>query len=78
MKKGNINHAETLIDNILELLNEATEHFESIPVEIQEVLLKQHNENATLAYCLRWGLQAAEEIREDWHDIVSEIDIDED
>jgi len=73
LNKEQFVEANTIVSKIEDLLKEARQEYEKLPPEIQEAMLEYHNNNATLVYCLRWGSQAAEEIREDWHVVVSEL-----
>ena len=41
------------------------------PDTIRAAILNYHNDPATLQHALRWGLQAAKEIREDWPAVVA-------
>jgi len=76
MKKTEILNANVKINQIEDLLKKASDILNEIPAEIQDVILNYHNEHATLQHCLRWGYTAAEEIREDWHTVVSEIKVE--
>ena len=58
---------------IAALIAKAQQLFENAPKEIQDAVLKYHNETATIQYCPRWGAQAAENIVSDWHTIASSI-----
>ena len=73
MKKGEFIEAYAIIGLIESLLSEAGELFDRIPPDIKTAILGYHNEPATLQYCLRWGLQAAKEIRLDWHTVVADL-----
>jgi len=65
--------ARRSVSKIEDLLAEASELYEGIEPDILQAIIDYHNETATLLYCLRWGLQAAKEIREDWHTVVSSL-----
>ena len=73
MTKMEFMTAYEAINKIEDILIEATELFDKIPSSIQEAVRDYHNDPATLQHCLRWGLQAAKEIREDWHVVVSKL-----
>ena len=71
MKKDDFLTAKAAVSKIEDLLSEAAALLESIAPEILPAIQNYHNETATLPYCLRWGLQAAKDLREDWHNVVS-------
>lgn len=58
------------ICKIEKLLTKADALFNTIPTAIQQTIYDYHNEAGTIQHCLRWGLQAMEEIRNDWHKII--------
>ena len=62
--------ARETISRIEDLLTEAETLIDKLPSAIQTAIRNAHNESASLQYCLRWGLQAAKEIRADWHSVV--------
>jgi len=66
-------NARASISRIEDLFTSAEKLFDGIPIEIQTAILNYHREPATLQHCIRWGLQAAKDIREDWHNVVSKI-----
>jgi len=74
MKNG-INYYEEYktVQQIEKLLNNVYELISGLPEGLQSELIKYHNENTTLIYCTRWGLQAAEEILQDWPKITSQL-----
>ena len=74
MKKEEFMEAREIIQKIENLLTESNNLFDKLPLSIREAILKFHNESAALGFCLRWGVQAAKEIREDWHVVVAELD----
>ena len=76
MKKKRTRFAMTKekISKIKELLNQAEDLYNKVPVEIQEAMLDYHNQDYTLGHCLRWGLQAAEDIVDDWDEVVLGVD----
>ena len=43
----------------------AEEILNSLPQGIQQEIQDYHNEEATIAHCTRWGLQATEELHRD-------------
>ena len=61
------------ISKIEDLLNEAGNVLNRIPPVIQQSILKYHNESATIQHCIRWGMQAAKEIRTDWHTVAAGV-----
>ncbi len=74
MTKDEFIEAREIIQKIENLLIESNDLFDKLPVSIREAILKFHNESAAIGFCLRWGLQAAKEIREDWHVVVAGLD----
>ena len=73
MEKRDFLKANKLINRVEDLLLEALDAFEEIPQEIQNAMQNYHKDNASVAYCLRWGTQAATEVREGFHVVVSGI-----
>jgi len=73
LAKKQFTDAYDTIYMIENLLTEVEGLFNQIPPAIQQAILNHHNEPATLQHCIRWGLQAAKEIRTDWHMVVSNI-----
>ena len=65
--------AYAAISRVEDILTEAGELLDKLPSAIQTAILNHHNDPATLQHCLRWGLQAAKEIREDWPAVVAGI-----
>jgi hypothetical protein len=65
--------AYATINKIEDLITEATGLFNRIQPAIQQAIFNYHNERGTLQHSLRWGLQAAKEVREDWHTVVANI-----
>lgn len=47
------------------LFNEAQELYESLPEKEKQNILNFHNEQYSIPYCLKWGIQAIEEINDD-------------
>lgn len=74
MKKENFTEDHKTIGEFAELLTEAGELFDKLPVDIQQEILSHHNEPAMIRRCLQWGMLAAKELREDWHTIVVDHD----
>ena len=74
MKNG-VNYYEEYktIQQVKKLLNNVYELVSYLPERLQSELIKYHNEDATLIYCTRWGVQAAEEILEDWSKITAPL-----
>ena len=66
-------NAHSTISTIEDLFTEAGNLFAGIPPVIQTAILAYHNEHATIQHTLRWGVQAAKELREDWHAVVAGI-----
>jgi hypothetical protein len=52
------------IKKIQKLLNEAHKEYEKLEVSSKEDIRQFHNEKSSLPYCLRWGLNACEELLE--------------
>jgi hypothetical protein len=77
IEKKNFTEAYATISKIEDLLTEAGQTLDSIPRGIQQAILYYHREPATLQHCLRWGLQAAKELREDWHVVVAGLPCEE-
>jgi hypothetical protein len=65
--------AKASISKIEYLLNQAGDLFDKIPPVIQQAIFDYHNETGTMQHCLRYGVQAAKELREDWHTVVADI-----
>ena len=74
MTKDEFMEARETIGKIEDLLTESNNLFDKLPPSIKEAILRFHNESAAIGFCLRWGLQAAKEIREDWHVVVAGLD----
>lgn len=53
------------LTSIENLLGEAGKLFSNLDRTLQDEILNQHNETASLNHCLYWGLQAIEEINEE-------------
>ena len=71
MKKSDFMAARDAVSKIEDLLNKASDLFNTIPEDIRAAILDYHNVNGSLNHCLRWGLQAAEDIRKDYHAVVA-------
>ncbi len=54
------------VKRILAHLNKAQVLLDGMSDKDKEEILNLHNESATLQYCLRWGITAAENILEDY------------
>ncbi len=54
------------VKRLLAHLNKAQALLDSMSDKDKEKILNLHNESATLQYCLRWGITAAENIIEDY------------
>ena len=77
MDKEQFMTAFRAVSDIEDLFNKADDLFQTIPPEIQGAMRNYHTENGGLAYCIRWGLTAAGDIREDWHTVVSGLEVTE-
>jgi len=73
MKKDKFLSSYETINEIKNLFIKAEDLFNQIPSEIQQVIHEYHNNHATVHHCIRWGLQAASDIRKDWHTVVANI-----
>ena len=73
MEKEKFLSSYEAISKINDLFTTAEDLFNQIPDEIQQSILKYHNDHATVQHCIRWGLQAASDIRKDWHTVVANI-----
>ena len=61
--KIEINPADRLLlQRISSALSSADTAYSSLSLEVRELFEKEHNPNATLGYCLRWGQKAVEEL----------------
>lgn len=54
-----------ILEHINELFDRAETLFNKLSLDTQEAILNFHNENYSLNYCLRWGLQASNELLEE-------------
>jgi hypothetical protein len=68
--------AKASISKIEDLLNEAADLLDRIPPVIQQAIFDYHNEIGTMQHCLLHGIQAAKELREDWHTVVADISVE--
>lgn len=75
MKKENLTEIYKNTEKFANLLIEAGELFDQLPVDSQQEILSHHNEPAIIQYCLQWGILAAKELREDWHCIAVDSDM---
>ena len=57
------NNGRKTIAKIKRLLNAANEEFKKLNAVENKECFDFHNENASLNHCLRWGVQAADDIR---------------
>jgi hypothetical protein len=78
MKKEKFIEAYESIKKIEGLFEEGEKLLYALPISIRKSILNYHNEPANLQYCLRWGLQATKELREDWHAVVACIPCSDD
>jgi len=76
MEKDQYTEAFRTINEVEDLLQKADALYEAVPEAIRQKILDYHSPRATLQYCLRWGLQAAYDIRVDWHRVVSDLEVD--
>lgn len=51
-----------IIQEINKLFNQAEDLFLSLSNETQDKILEYHNENYSLNHCIRWGIQASDEL----------------
>jgi len=75
MQKDDFTEAYKTINEVEDLLQKADALYLTVPEAIRQTILDYHSPRATLQYCLRWGLQAASDIREDWHRVFLMRDI---
>jgi hypothetical protein len=61
---------------LVTLPNQAADLFDRIPPAIQQAIFDYHNEIGTMQHCLRYRIQAAKELREDWHTVVANIPVE--
>ncbi|MFZ2411570.1 MAG: hypothetical protein WAW23_08375 [Candidatus Methanoperedens sp.] len=54
------------IKRLLAHLKKAQALLDGMSNENKEEILKLHNENSTIQYCLRWGVTAAEDVLDDY------------
>jgi calcineurin-like phosphoesterase len=73
VEKERFTTAFEAVNRIEDLFQKADDLFQTLPQDIQQAILEYHTENGSLQYCLRWGLVAAGDIREDWHTVVSKL-----
>lgn len=52
------------LERIHGLLEQASAVFYSLPTPVQDRINDIHHEDTNMAYCLRWGIKAAEEAQE--------------
>jgi len=77
MKKDEFLAARKTISRIEDLLTQADDLFQTLPLEIRNKTWDYHRHYACLGYCLRWGLTAATDLRKDWHNVVSDMEVTE-
>jgi hypothetical protein len=77
MDKNQFMAAHRTISAIEDLFDKADDLFRTIPPEIQDALRNFHSDTGNLEYCIRWGLTAAGDLREDWHTVVSGLEVAE-
>jgi len=61
------------MQKIKDLLEQAAEIFSEMPIEVRTAAYESHADDAALAHCLRWGVQAAEDLVEDWCELVGDV-----
>ena len=66
------------LESIRALLNNAQDIYNTIPLEEKEKIRLCHNDNTNLPYCLRWAVQASEELCEKHKDIAQAKEAQED
>lgn len=69
MKKENFVDDYKTIGEFVNLLTEAGELYDKLPVDIQQEILRYHNEPVMIWHCIQWGILAAKELHEDWRTI---------
>jgi hypothetical protein len=47
------------------LFQQLEKNLSTLPQGLQEEIMNYHNGDSTIQHCVRWGLQASEEILED-------------
>jgi hypothetical protein len=60
--------ALSTVSKIVDLFLEAGRLFNTIPPGIQKEIREYHSEKYTMQHCIKHGLQAAADIRENWND----------
>ena len=76
LQKENFMAAFETINKIEDLFQKADGLFHKIPLAIQDAMRNYHSYQGSLEYSLRWGLTAAKELREDWHVVVADVEVD--
>lgn len=56
--------SKTIVKKINKLFNEAEVLYNRLPQQTKDVIKDFHNESYSLPHCIRWGLQASEELLE--------------
>lgn len=64
-------NGKTALENILCCLKQADAAFATLTADENKACFDFHNENTSLNHCIRWGLQAAEEIQASCHNVPS-------
>lgn len=54
-----------ILQKINKLFEEADNLFSELSLNVQEAILDYHHENYSLNHCIRWGLQASEELTQE-------------
>jgi hypothetical protein len=58
------------MERMRKLFDKAEDLLNTIPNGLQEELADYHNEEYSLQHCIRWGLQASEELRDNAKKII--------
>jgi calcineurin-like phosphoesterase len=56
------NNEREQIKQMQRMFEKMDEMYNSFSSETDEIIVNFHNEHSTLKYCIRWGLQACEEL----------------
>jgi len=64
------------LEKIEKLLDVALDMWYDLPTGVQDAIANVHGEHHNLHHCLRWGLQAVQEVREkeEWEEIMAVLD----
>ena len=75
---GNYYNEYQRVKEIARLLDQAWDIFMALPVEVRGAIQAYHNDGFMVGHCARWGAQNAQEIADDWHNVVSELGVSSD